>query len=168
MEPRAIPSDQKFRLMVLVPADAANIVPGIGLMAQVALLDPRMFLSRHYHGNHVEVVHVVAGRRLVALCTFDRVGRRMLETRDLPGGGQVARRTFLAEQVAVRTAIAVAAETIEDGPVVGAADRLQDLVVHAGRPDAAFVLDVARRAGSDGGMKGRRLARQRRGVGGVT
>lgn len=154
--------------MVFVPADAANVVPGVGLVAEVALLDSRVMLPSHHHGKHVEVVHIVAGRRLVALRTFDGAGRRMLEARDLPGCGQVARRTFLAEQVAVRATIAMAAETVEDSPVIRPADCLEDLVIHANRPNAAFMFDMACGASSDGGVKGRRLTGQRGCVGGVT
>ena len=35
--------------MVLVPTDAANIIPGIGLMAEVALVDACMLLVRDHH-----------------------------------------------------------------------------------------------------------------------
>ena len=69
----ALEDDQSLapELVVLVPSHAADIVPRIGLMAEVALLDPGVLLVRDHHRDHVEVAHVVARRRLVALRAFD-------------------------------------------------------------------------------------------------
>ena len=98
---------------MLVPADPADIVPGVGLVAEVTLLNAGVFLARYHHRDHVEVVHVMAGRRLMALRAFSRAWRGVLETCDIPGGDQMAGRTFPAEQVAVRAAVAVAGEAVE-------------------------------------------------------
>src|SRR6266568_7516254 len=98
---------------MLVPSDAANIVPGVGLMAKVALLHARMFLPCHHHRNHVEVMHVMAWRSLMALRAFGRTCRRMQEPGNLPRLGAMAVRTFPSEQVTMRASVAVATEAIE-------------------------------------------------------
>lgn len=38
--------------MVLVPAYPSDVVPGIGLVAEVTLFDPRMVLPRHHLRRH--------------------------------------------------------------------------------------------------------------------
>ena len=56
-----------WSLMVLVPADPLDVVPGIGLMTKVALLHPRVLLTGDRHRDHLEMSHIVARRRLMAL-----------------------------------------------------------------------------------------------------
>jgi hypothetical protein len=99
--------------MVLLPPDATDIVPDISLATEIALLDTRMVLACRHHRNHVEMMHVVAWRFLVALLAFGRTGRRMLEAGNPPVRGDVAGRTFLSEQVAMRTPFAVPTKAIE-------------------------------------------------------
>ena len=53
--------------VMLVPANAADVVPAIRLVAAVALLDAGMLLPGDLLGNHLEVHHVMTRRRLVAL-----------------------------------------------------------------------------------------------------
>ena len=59
-------------LVMLVPSDAADIVPSVCLVAEIALFDTGVFLARHHHRDHAEVAHVVAGWRLVALRALGR------------------------------------------------------------------------------------------------
>lgn len=58
--------------VMLIPADAPDVVPRIGLMAEIALLDAGMFLPGDLFGHHLEVHHVMAWRRLMALCAVRR------------------------------------------------------------------------------------------------
>ena len=55
-------------LVVLVVADAFDVVPRGSLMAEEALIDLRFLHMSDTHRNHFEMHHVVAGRRLMALC----------------------------------------------------------------------------------------------------
>ena len=103
----------RCELVVLVPTDATDVVPGVGLVAEIALLDAGVVLAGHHHRDHVEMAHIVTGRRLMALRTFDGTGRRVLEARDLPGRRQMAGHAFAAEEIAMRTAIAVAGKAVE-------------------------------------------------------
>ena len=67
--------------MVLVPADALDVIPRIGLMTAIALVDLNVsatwvawairFASNRLV-NHFKVHHVVARRRLVALRAIRR------------------------------------------------------------------------------------------------
>ena len=57
--------------MVLVVADSSDVVPDGGVMAEVALLHIRVFHARDLLRNHVKVLHVMAGRSLVALRTVE-------------------------------------------------------------------------------------------------
>ena len=38
----------RCRLVVFVPSDTPDIVPGVGLVAEIALVHARMFLPRNY------------------------------------------------------------------------------------------------------------------------
>ena len=71
-----IGQDSSIMLMMLVIANAADVIPGRGLMAAIALVHLRwpaasgylrIFLSGDLLRNHVEVHHVVTRRSLVAL-----------------------------------------------------------------------------------------------------
>ena len=53
--------------MVFVKADALDVVPRDRLMAEEALVHFRIGLAGDFHGDHLEVHHVVAGRGLMAL-----------------------------------------------------------------------------------------------------
>ena len=53
--------------MMLVKADALDVVPRGGLMAEEALIDLGVRLAGHFHGDHLKVHHVVARRSLMAL-----------------------------------------------------------------------------------------------------
>src|SRR3990167_51342 len=181
-------------LVVLVPTDASNGVPGIRLVAQIALLDAGMLLTSHYLRDHVKMPHVVTGRGLMTLHAIGRGGRWMLVAGDLPAARCVAFRALLAEQVPVRASIAMAGEAIErlllrgcgtaakhrhegrEAARIGrrcgglrlSADRDQGVVVHANRPHSRLVLDMAIAAGLDRRVKCRRLPCQQGRVAGVT
>lgn len=99
--------------MVLVPSHAANVIPGVGLVAEEALLDAGTGLPGDCPIHHREMHHVVAGWRLVALHAILRTRRGMTEIDDRPGGGVVAVLAVAPEQRPVRIAIDVAAATIE-------------------------------------------------------
>ena len=66
------------------------VVERVGLVAPEALLDACMLFAADWLIHHVEVHHVVAWRRLVALRTLGRFRARMQIAADLPGGDLVA------------------------------------------------------------------------------
>ena len=70
--------------MMLIPADAFDVIPRGRLMAEETLADLSLFHACDAHRNHLEVHHVVAGRSLMALSTGLRGGRRVLELRNGP------------------------------------------------------------------------------------
>jgi hypothetical protein len=94
-----------MQLMVLVPPDAANVVPGIRCVAEVALLDRSMLLAGDFPRYHTEMPHIMAGRRLVTLGTVGRVGRRMAESCDRPTQDPVTRGAALFEEPAMRIVV---------------------------------------------------------------
>lgn len=53
--------------MMLVPADIFDVVERVGPVAEAALVHLRMFLASDLHGHHFEMLHIVTGRRLMAL-----------------------------------------------------------------------------------------------------
>jgi hypothetical protein len=65
--------------MALVPSNIPNVVPGIGRVPQLALLDIVLLLPGDLPGRHTEV----AERRIV-VGTIRRVRRGMAETDDRP------------------------------------------------------------------------------------
>ena len=69
---------------MLIPADALDVVPAVGLMAHKALLDFGMHLSGHHFGHHFEMHHVMTGRRLMTLRALLRPRRRMQKPGNLP------------------------------------------------------------------------------------
>ena len=67
--------------MVLIPPDAFDVIPRVGLMTAIALVDLNVSTTRvawtiRFTGNrlvnHFKVHHVVARRRLVALRAIRR------------------------------------------------------------------------------------------------
>src|SRR5262249_51797439 len=103
------------RSVVLVPPDSLDVVPGVGLMAEKALRNLRVFDARYGHRDHGKVLHVVARRGLVALGAIGREGGGVAKLGDGPRGGAVARRAVAPEQCAVRVLVRVAGVAIEDG-----------------------------------------------------
>ena len=84
-------------LVVLVKAHSLDVVPRGRLVAEVALAYVGVRLARHLHGHHVEMSHVVAGRRLVTLSALRRTRRRMAKFRDAPLARRMAGGAVLAE-----------------------------------------------------------------------
>ena len=70
--------------MVLVKADAFDVVPRSGLVAKEALADFRFFNSGFFHGDHLKVHHVVAGWCLMTLGATLRIGGGMLKLGQRP------------------------------------------------------------------------------------
>ncbi len=99
--------------MVLVEADAFDVVPRGGLVAQEALLHTRVRLSGYGHRNHSEVFHVMTRRRLMALSAVARNCGWMAKFRDGPLRCGVALRAVRTEQAKVLVPRAVAIRTIE-------------------------------------------------------
>ena len=60
--------------MVLVPTDSFDVVPRIRLMAQEALVHLGVFLTSDRFRHHLEMHHVVAWGRLMALGAITRRG----------------------------------------------------------------------------------------------
>src|SRR5262245_44018228 len=78
-------------LVVLVPSDPLDVVPCVGLMAEIALLHARMRLSGYSCRDHFEMPHmIVAWRCLMALCAVLGLRRRMPVPGDLPGRRRMA------------------------------------------------------------------------------
>lgn len=162
-------------------------------MAEITLLDAGMLLTGHHLRDHVKMPHVVTGRGLMTLHTVGRRGGWMFVAHDLPSARCVAFRALLAEQVPVRTSIAMAGEAIKRlllgdrgtaakhrhegreatragrrrGGLGHSTDRDQGVVVHADRPHSCLVLDMAIAAGLDRRVKRRRLPCQQGRVTGV-
>ena len=53
--------------MVFVESDSFDVVPRSRLMAEETLVHLRVGFAGDFHGDHLEVHHVVAGRGLMAL-----------------------------------------------------------------------------------------------------
>src|SRR4051812_4529807 len=83
--------------VVLVPAHAPDVVPAIGRVAEVALLDLGVLLPGDNLRHHAEVLHVVARRSLVALRAVGRARRGVAVAGDGPRGHAVAGRAVLPE-----------------------------------------------------------------------
>ena len=52
---------------MFVPAHAFDIVLAVGLVTEKALVNFGMLLTRHSHREHIEMHHIMAGRRLITL-----------------------------------------------------------------------------------------------------
>ena len=52
---------------MFVPAGSLDVVPGVGLVAEMALLHARGHLTGDGFRDHFEVPHIVAWRRLMTL-----------------------------------------------------------------------------------------------------
>ena len=86
---------------MLVEADSLDVVPRGRLMAEKALADLRVRLTRDAHRNHFEVHPVMAWRGLVALRARLGDGRWVAEFRDRPLRRAVALRAVVAEEADV-------------------------------------------------------------------
>ena len=95
--------------MVLVPANAANSVPRVGLVAQKALFHSHLLLAGDGPVHHLEMHHVIAWRCLVALNAAPRAWRGVRKPAYCPGRGGVATLAVAAEQRPVRVAVGMAA-----------------------------------------------------------
>ncbi len=71
-------------LVMFIPTGAFDVIPRGGLVALRTLVDSRVWLASDASRNHLEVHHVVAGRRLVALGAVHRIGGRMSKFREGP------------------------------------------------------------------------------------
>lgn len=58
--------------MAFEPAHAPDVVPGRGLVAEVALIDPGLGVARDGLGDHPEVLHRVAAGRAMTLRAVGR------------------------------------------------------------------------------------------------
>ena len=88
--------------MALAPTKALDVVPGRGLVAEVALVDLCPRLSGNHGANFVEMLsHVVARRSLVALGAVRRAGRWVPELRDAPPRRRVALGAILPEELEI-------------------------------------------------------------------
>src|SRR6516162_5670054 len=67
-----VPFLNSLASVVLVPAHALDVVPSGRLVAQITLIDSGVVLPGYLHRHHLEMPHVVARRRLVALGTVPR------------------------------------------------------------------------------------------------
>ena len=84
-------------------------------MALEALVDLRMLLTGNSFVHHLEVHHVVAWRRLMALRAVLGSGRWVQEACNSPAAGLMTVAALSAEQVPVRLAVAVTACAVQPG-----------------------------------------------------
>lgn len=84
-------------------------------MAEIALIDLGIFHARHTHRYHSEVLHIVAGRSLMALRAIERFRRGMAKPGHFPCHGDVALRTLLTEQSLMTIFGGVTSGAIERG-----------------------------------------------------
>ena len=93
--------------MMFVISNAADIVPGRGLVTAITLGYvgysaasgyPLIFLPGDLLRDHVEVHHVMTSRSLVALSAVKRAWCRMLEFSDSPIGCRMALGAIFAEE----------------------------------------------------------------------
>lgn len=82
-------------------------------MASIALLDIRVRLTGHLLRDHLEVHHVMAGRRLMALRAIERAGGRVAEFRNRPHRRRVTRGAVVTEQPKVAVVIPMACGAVE-------------------------------------------------------
>ena len=99
--------------MVLVVADARNIRPGGRAVALEALLDFRVWFAGDLRGHHVEVHHVVTGRRLVALRAVSGLRGGMTKRRNRPHLRAMALRAVTSHESEVGVFVAVARGAVE-------------------------------------------------------
>src|SRR5579883_946490 len=138
-------------------AGQAGVTEAVGLVAEIALLDPRRSPAGDALGHTREMLAKMAGGGLVALGAVGRARRRMPPTRHGPAGGGVAGLARDAEAASVRIFSGVAGRAVEVlGSLCGQ--------WCAGRPQGAARLVEQPRQGRKGAGFGRlRGARRARG-----
>lgn len=100
--------------MMLVKADAFDVVPRRGLVAEEALIHVGPIHAGSLHGNHFEMHHIMTGRRLVALDAVHRTGGWVSEFGNRPLVRGVALSTVLTEELEMSVIVGVAGGTVED------------------------------------------------------
>jgi len=98
---------------MFIPTGAFDVIPRGGLVALRTLVDSRVRLTSDASRNHLEVHHVVAGRRLVALGTVHRIGGRMSKFREGPSVGGMTLCAILAKQFEMAIVIGMAGPAVE-------------------------------------------------------
>jgi hypothetical protein len=91
----------------------SEIVPACGLVATVALLQPRPLTPCHVPHHHEAALHKMTGRGPMALRTLPSARRRMNVRLDEPALRTVAGGAVLAEVTGVNIVNPVARTTIE-------------------------------------------------------
>ena len=120
--PRAFLNPYTPRLVMLVPTYAFDVVPRVGLMASIALVNLHICAARvawsvrlpgNHLVNHFKVHHVVAWRSLMALRATRRARRRVYEAGDCPLRRAVTLRAVLPEQLKMRVFVRVATGAVQ-------------------------------------------------------
>lgn len=101
--------------MMLVKTHAFNVVPRGRLVADVALIDTRVFLLGNILVNHFKVYHIMARRGLMTLGAIGRARAGMLKRRDRPLRRRVAGSAVLPEKSEVFVFRRVTARAVETG-----------------------------------------------------
>lgn len=101
--------------VMVIEADALDIIPGSGLMTQVALAHVGVLPASDLHRDHAEMPHEVARRRLVALRAVPGTGRGMSELRQCPLRNRVALGTVGPELALVTILGFVAGDALQRG-----------------------------------------------------
>ena len=81
-------------------------------MAGVALVDSGVGFACDGLGDFFEVLHIVAGRGLVALCAVHGTGGRVDEFGDRPLFGAVALHAVIAEEFRVAIVVLMTGDTV--------------------------------------------------------
>ena len=116
--------------MVLVIANAFDVVPGGRLVAQITLVDFGVRLTSDLGRDHLKMHHVMARRRLMALSAVLGCRRRMPKFRDRPFRRRVTLRTILAEELDVPILGGMASRAIQDRLLRGEARMTFQPVTH--------------------------------------
>jgi hypothetical protein len=100
--------------MVLVPADAADVVPSRRLMAHVTLTDLRVWPACYSHRDHVKVHHIVARRGLMTLGAIRGTRRRVAKLWYRPAIGGMTLPAVLPKQGKMSILNRMACGAVED------------------------------------------------------
>ena len=99
---------------MLVPAGPQDVIPGRRLVALKTLVDSCVRFARNTSRDHLEVPHIMAGWRLMALGAVQGRCRRVAEFRNRPAIGGVALRAILTIEFEVAVIVGMAGAAVEN------------------------------------------------------
>lgn len=123
--------------MMFVKTRAFDVVPRSRLVADVALIDLRVWLIGDSLRNHRKMLHIMARRGLVTLGAILRARAGVLERRNRPLGRRVAGSAVLPEQSEVFILRRVTTRAIESG-----FERRDERVIFGQKRNARLIRNV--------------------------